>query len=249
MQQRVEEACAAPRKGQQNTRPSEYLRRRCPLCFGGHLTHDNHSKLGFRFLHRVTTDNVELLRVDVIVCLDACFTQKRRRRPQGHADEDEPHRHPDTLFLSREMVHEMEAYMTARKNRCPQAATTDNDGFEGPLKVPTSVLDECNDSFTAADEKRQKASTQFFADTGLMALLCRHDRVLWLVNITSASEKQHYAVALLRHLFKHLPANMNVGALYDIGCQLHRSFIKWDLLPEFRDRLVFALSIFHAYGH
>jgi hypothetical protein len=143
----------------------------------------------------------------------------------------------------------MEAYMTARKGRHPQAAATPDDGFEGPLKVPTSVLNECNDSFTAADDKRQKASTQFFADTGLMALLCRHDRVLWLVNLTTAGEKQYYAVALIRQLFKHLPADMNVGALYDIGCQLHRSFIKWDLLPEFRDRLIFALSIFHAYGH
>jgi hypothetical protein len=143
----------------------------------------------------------------------------------------------------------MEAYMTDRKSRRPQAAATPDDGFEGPLKVPTSVLNECNDSFTAADEKRQKASTQFFADTGLMALLCRHDRVLWLVNITTAGEKQHYAVALIRQLFRHLPADMNVGALYDIGCQVHRSFVKWNLLPEFRDRLVFALSIFHVYGH
>ncbi|EIW76988.1 hypothetical protein CONPUDRAFT_62378 [Coniophora puteana RWD-64-598 SS2] len=51
-----------------------------------------------------------------------------------------------------------------------------------------------------------------------MALLCRHDRVLWLVNMTSAGEKQHYAIALIIELFKNLPSDMVVGILYDIGC-------------------------------
>jgi hypothetical protein len=49
------------------------------------------------------------------------------------------------------------------------------DGYEESMKVPISVLNECGKSFLAADEKRQKASTQYFADTGIMALLCRHD--------------------------------------------------------------------------
>jgi len=29
------------------------------------------------------------------------------------------------------------------------------------MKVPTSVLDDCSESFKAADEKCEKASTQF----------------------------------------------------------------------------------------
>ena len=143
----------------------------------------------------------------------------------------------------------MEKYMNDRKARQPRMATSANDTSDGPLKVPDSVLDGCNESFTAADERRQKASTQLFADTGLMALLCRHDRVLWLANITTPGERQHYAIALLRRLFTNIPTNMVVGALYDIGCQLDRSLVKWDVLPEFRSRLFFALSIFHAYGH
>ena len=142
----------------------------------------------------------------------------------------------------------MEHYVQERR------ATTGNtiphdDGYEGSMRVPASVLDNCNDSFTAADEKRQKASTQFFSDTGLMAMLCRHDRVLWMTNMTSAGEKQHYALALIKKLFENVPATLTVGLLYDITCQLHRSFIKRKFLPEFADRLVFALSVFHAYGH
>ena len=46
------------------------------------------------------------------------------------------------------------------------------DKCEQGLSVSNSVLDICQDSFLTADEKREKASMQFFKDTGLMALLC-----------------------------------------------------------------------------
>jgi hypothetical protein len=188
--------------------------------------------------------------VDVIVQLDACFKHKRRK---GKGEQtDPPHTHPETVFVSMEDVSSMEDFVDSvrpQTTREPRTRAQEPDGFVGPLKVPTSVLDECHESFLAADEKRQKASTQFFSDTGLMALLCRHDHVLWLVNMTSAGEKQHYALALLNMLFKHLPLEMHVGLLYDIGCQLHRSCIKWDFLKEFLDRITFGISVFHAYGH
>ena len=76
-------------------------------------------------------------------------------------------------------------------------STTNSEVVEEGMKLPRSVLDACLDSFTAADENRVKASTKFFADTGLMALLCRHDRVLWLANMTTAGERQYYAIALI----------------------------------------------------
>ena len=126
---------------------------------------------------------------------------------------------------------------------------SNSDIIEPGMSVPASVLDECGASFIAADEKRVKASTSAFSDTGLMVLLCRHDQVLWLVNMTSAGEKQYYALALLNCLFKHLPKEMHVGVLYDIGCQLHRSCTKWGFLEEFQDRITWAISIFHAYSH
>ena len=115
--------------------------------------------------------------------------------------------------------------------------------------VPTAILDECQKSFKAADEARQKVSTKFFADTGLMALLCRHDRVLWLANMVSASKHQYYAIALILQLFKHLPESVTVGVLYDIGCQLHCSCEMWDFLGDYLYRIKFGLSVFHAFGH
>lgn len=75
--------------------------------------------------------------------------------------------------------------------------------------VPNHVLDHCEQSFLAAQENLAKASKTYFSDTGLMALLCRHDRVLWLVNLTSPGERQHYALALLEELFGHLPPLMD----------------------------------------
>lgn len=93
-------------------------------------------------------------------------------------------------------------------------------------KLDDAILDECEESFTAAQEKVTKASKNYYADTGLMAILCRHDRVLYTVNMTTPGERQHYALTLLRKVLQELPADWQVGILYDIACQLSRSIEK-----------------------
>lgn len=150
-----------------------------------------------------------------------------------------------------DLVESLRPSKPTRKGKQPDKKSTDNDdGYEPTLKVPISVLNGCEESFEAANEKKVKASTQFFSDTGLMALLCRHDRVLWLVNMTTAGEKQYYALALVKALFRHIPPTMTVGLLYDIGCQLHRSCVKWDFLDaSILSRITFGISVFHAFGH
>ncbi|KAL0571296.1 hypothetical protein V5O48_010673, partial [Marasmius crinis-equi] len=216
------------------TAPSEYLRSRCPLCFGG------------AYFSR----NGELEYVPPHL-FDACFTQKHNKT-RGR---DPLKKHPDSLFVSEEELREAEEYVEDLRPSNPKSKKEDEgeedgeDGYEGTMRVPRSALNGCHESFTAADERRQKASTQFFDCTGLMALMCRHDRVLWLANMTSAGEKQFYVIALLRKLFQNLPDDFLVGLLYDIGCQLDRSCEKWDFLEEFRDRIAFAISVFHAFGH
>ncbi|KAG6809215.1 hypothetical protein H0H92_001122, partial [Tricholoma furcatifolium] len=194
---------------------------------------------------------IEKERVDIIVCLDACFTQKRNRQPR-----DPPLAHPHTVFIDETQVNKFEAYVESlRPSRSHSAKQrkrnppSDEDGFEGSLRVPRSILDGCEASFTAADSRRVKASTQFFDDTALMALLCRHDIVLFMVNMRSAGEKQHYALALIESLFQHLPHDYSVGLLYDIACQLERSCIKWGFLERYLPRLRFGISVFHAFGH
>jgi hypothetical protein len=225
-------------------RPSEYLRKRCPLCFGGEQIHDPNMMYVFKYI-RLVQALLTANSADNVVCLDACFTQKRR-----HGPEDPYHQHPQSVFLTDKEVKAMED-LVAKQRHQPSSRTADSneDGFEPTMKVPISVLNDCGESFKAADERRVKASTQFFSDTGVMALLCRHDRVLWLVNMTSPGERQHYALALLNKLFAHLPPSIRVGLLYDIGCQLHRSCVKWGFLSDFLDRITFGISVFHAYGH
>jgi hypothetical protein len=150
-----------------------------------------------------------------------------------------------------EELSDMEAEVT--RLRPPRNATASaKDGYdraEKGMKVPNSALDGCKDSFIAADERRTKASTKFFSDTGLMAIVCRHDKVLFLANMTTAGESQFYGLALIRRIGQELPPATHIGILYDIGCQVDRSCRKWGLLPELAGRMTFGVSVFHAYGH
>ncbi|KAH7902838.1 hypothetical protein BJ138DRAFT_1121031 [Hygrophoropsis aurantiaca] len=226
---------------QPRSQPSSYLRSRCPLCFGGSSRRQEQ-----------TLDT----RPDCIVCIDACFTQKRSNNARNSASQD-PASPTSSVFVSDDAVKSMECHVDQlrengkRRQKRPRIVVEgDEDEYEDGMRIPVLVLDGCGASFLAADEKREKASTWFFADTGLMAMLCCHDRVLWLVNMTSAGEKQHYALTLINTLFNHIPADMTVGLLYNIGCQLERSCRKWNFLPDaILSRMSFAISVFHAYGH
>ena len=212
-------------------RPSEYLRARCPLCFGGK-----------------SPPSVSSGQPHSLVSVDACFQQKHNKRAM-----DPPHRHPRSLFLDETLVDRMEKYVNSvrpPKESKVRKPSEEDDGYEhDSLRVPRSVLDGCNDSFLAADESREKASTQLFDVTGLMSLICRHDRVLWVVNVKSAGEKQHYVLVLIEMLFQHVPRCWTFGLLYDIACQIHRSCLKWGFLDRYLTRIIFAISVFHAYGH
>jgi len=65
----------------------------------------------------------------------------------------------------------------------------------------------------------------------------------------SAGEKQHHALVLIETLFQHLPHHYMVGLLYDVGCQLHKSCVNWGFLSAYLHHLIFAISVFHAFGH
>ncbi|KAF7343583.1 hypothetical protein MSAN_01978800 [Mycena sanguinolenta] len=179
---------------------------------------------------------------DLMVGVDACFNQKHKTSPR-----DPPKFHPNTRFIPEDVAARTEEYVDGvRTFRVEE----EEDGYEHDrLRLPRSVLDGCEASFKAADEKRQKASTEFFDDTALMALMCRHNRVLWVINMHSAGEKQFNVIALVETLFQHLPPRIRVGLLYDIACSLQRSCLKWNFLSRWMDRIAFAVSVFHAFGH
>ncbi|KAG1888274.1 hypothetical protein F4604DRAFT_1877402 [Suillus subluteus] len=116
--------------------------------------------------------------------------------------------------------------------------------------VPDEAIDQCEYSYEAVDGKKQKAAMDSFDDTGIMALICRHDIPLFVANIDSPGEQQKYAVALIEHLFSLLLQEATIITLYDVGCVLSRSLSQYDILPgSVTSRLRFATTAMHAYGH
>jgi hypothetical protein len=235
-------------------KPSTHLRDACPLCFGGDA-------------------DIAMPGVHLIVCLDANFQLKRnrdkdrRKEFKGMTGSLDPKIvSPRTVFLSESQIQEWEERVeavrpsklkTGHKRKASQMEETEGDLMGGGppgetepgMNLPNATYDACRDSFIAADGDRIKASSTYFDSTGVMALLCHHDHPLALANLKTAGEKQFYALALISALMDSIPSHWRVGVLYDIGCQMHRTLRKWDLMPIYLPRLEFAVSIFHAYGH
>ncbi|KAF8318039.1 uncharacterized protein EI90DRAFT_3167740 [Cantharellus anzutake] len=82
-----------------------------------------------------------------------------------------------------------------------------------------------------------------------MATVCRHDIPLFLCDMCTLGEWQHFSVAMLIALSCQLPSNATTGLMYDVGCILDQSVAKYNLIPEIAPRLSIAVSVFHAYAH
>ena len=143
------------------------------------------------------------------MAIDATFSQRH-----NVAAGDSPWFYEPKYFIPKVKIDAMDARISAARNKAPRQHRNE---------VPESALDECEKSYEAADEKKEKTAGTKFDDRGLMALVCRHDVVLFLANIDTPGEQQKYGVALIDHLFSHLPENATVAVFYDIGCVLDRS--------------------------
>ncbi|CAK5269531.1 unnamed protein product [Mycena citricolor] len=222
---------------QDRVQPSEYLHGRCPACFGGKWEDAR-------------------MALHCIVCGDACFMQKRNK---DRGQQDPVRAHPKSSFLPDEATEKMAQWVEGicptrpapGSAAAPTQEANDDDEIKAPsIPLPRSVLNECERSFAAADETRAKSSSQFFDDKGLMGLSCRHDNLLFLANIKTPGKCQFYMFALIEALLQHLPTDFVVGFLYNIACQLQRSAVKFDFLPPaYMERLEWAVSVLHLYGH
>ncbi|EIW84350.1 hypothetical protein CONPUDRAFT_50174 [Coniophora puteana RWD-64-598 SS2] len=173
---------------------------------------------------------------DVHCATDGNF-HHRHRRTAG----DSPHFHVPLYVLPKLYVDSVGSNIDQVRKR--------------PAKTyqPTvlhEALDQCASSYEAADGRKQKAAMDTFDDTGLMALICRHDIPLFVANIDTPGEQQKYAIALIQYLFSLLPSSATVVVLYDVGCVLWRTLLQYPILPEsIVRRLRFTTSAMHAYGH
>ncbi|KAG2115497.1 hypothetical protein DEU56DRAFT_919407 [Suillus clintonianus] len=173
---------------------------------------------------------------DIHTATDGNFHHRHRR-----AAGDCPCFYNPTYFLSKEYIDDVGRRIEAQRKRPAKSPV--------PL-VPDEAIDQCETAYEAADGKKQKPAMDSFDDTGIMALICRHDIPLFFANIDSPGEQQKYSVALLEHLFSLIPPYATVVALYDVGCVLARSLSKYDILPgSIVSRLRLATTAMHAYGH
>lgn len=208
----------------------------------------------------------------IMVCIDANFQQKRNHdkdRWKGHKKEegmrDPPIFSLHTVQVSEADLKEWEVKVDIIQKKQPpktglkcKAVETVESDFSAPdaedkcepgMPIPNSCADSYGESFIAANSDCVKASMMYFSDTGMMAMLCHHDIILFWANMWTSGEKQFFALALLAAVMAELPSDWTLGFLYDIACQMHQSLIKWNFLPEFLPRIVFAISVFHACGH
>lgn len=187
------------------------LQKRCPACFGGNKFGRNFDRFGvilfiicFILMQVLYSDGG-----DIHVAIDATFSQRH-----NVAAGDSPWFHDPKYFISKEKVDTVGARIEAVRKKAPRQCVS---------RIPEGALDECKNSFEAADEKKVKTHGTKFDDTGLMALVCRHDIVLFLANIDTPGEQQKFGVALIETLISYLPREATVAVFYDIACVLDRS--------------------------
>ncbi|KAG1769968.1 hypothetical protein EV702DRAFT_1181682 [Suillus placidus] len=177
----------------------------------------------------------------LIQCCPACFGGVQFGRDLNKGAGDSPHFYDPSYFLPKVQVDAIGHHITQSHKSAPKLHVS---------HVPNEAIDLCENSYEAADGKKQKAAMDSFDDMGLMALICRHDIPLFFANIDSPGKQQKYSVALINHLFSLLPRSATVITLYDVGCVLSRSLNQYDILPDsIIQRLRFATTAMHAYSH
>ncbi|KNZ79946.1 hypothetical protein J132_08423 [Termitomyces sp. J132] len=197
------------------------LQHRCPACFGGNLFGRSLDKEGG----------------DIHVCVDGNFNH-RHLRSAG----DSPKFYEPIYILPKEYIDNVGAQIESlRKTRKPHPRQ--------PI-VPDEAVNECESSHIAGKGSNVKTNMERYDDSGLMALVCRHDIPIFLANIDTPGEQQKYAVALIEYLFGKLPPCATVALLYDVACVLDRSLHMYDFLStDITKRMLFATSAMHAYAH
>ncbi|EGF97133.1 uncharacterized protein MELLADRAFT_87766 [Melampsora larici-populina 98AG31] len=172
------------------------------------------------------------LEPDVVVCMDGNF-QHRRHIAAGTKAARKTTQMPP-LFLPDDQVNQM----------CARLAGHAEDDFQA-----------CADQHTTANDTRGKGHWAGCDETGLMAMVCRHDHSLRFANIVKSGEKLHYSYSLIEWILNltrnHGLTPRRVGILYDIGCTMQAGIENRGTFQEemLNGRIRFGTSVFHAYVH
>jgi hypothetical protein len=146
---------------------------------------------------------------DVQVGGDGCFSYRHVRRAG-----DGPISYNPSYFISKAKVDAVGDRIDRARKGKPATLV--------PL-IPQEVLDACNATFDAANEKKRNTDPKFYDASGVFVMVCRHAQVLFLCNIDTPGEQQKYVLAGLEELMSLLPPEATALETYDIGCQTNRS--------------------------
>ncbi|KAH6901163.1 hypothetical protein BKA70DRAFT_1062794, partial [Coprinopsis sp. MPI-PUGE-AT-0042] len=174
---------------------------------------------------------------DIHVSIDGNFNHRHDR-----AAGDCPEFHQSRHLLSKEEVDLRGSHI--EKARAAGKKPKRKRKFEGL----DEAIDACEEAHESGSGSKVKTSLDKFDDGGVMGMVCRHDRPLFLANIDTPGEQQKFGVALIEHLFQYLPRHATVVAAYNIGCVLDRSRELYDIYTEgVSERLGFVTTAMHAY--
>ncbi|KAJ6581867.1 hypothetical protein B0H19DRAFT_1331557 [Mycena capillaripes] len=205
-------------------RADRILRERCPACFGL-------SEWG-----RPLAEMLYSRGGDVQLGADGCFSYRHSRKAGSGPISYDP-----SYFLSKEKVDKVGARIAAARKQKP------NKHSPG---IPAEVLEACEASWEAANEKKQKVDTKCHDASGVFVLTCRHSQPLFMCNIDTPGEQQKYVVALMEEVNSLLPPVATIIQAYDVGCLTDYSLNLYPILStSFRARVSFVINAMHAYGH
>ncbi|KAK7008079.1 hypothetical protein R3P38DRAFT_3593313 [Favolaschia claudopus] len=116
--------------------------------------------------------------------------------------------------------------------------------------VPQEVIDLCEESWEAANEKKKKSKADRYDASGVFVLTCRHGQPIVLANIDTPGEQQCYIIAMLEEVVRMLPDIATIWQAYDVACITDHSLNLYPIVtPSVRSRVAFVLNGMHAYGH
>ncbi|KAJ7349920.1 hypothetical protein DFH08DRAFT_696654, partial [Mycena albidolilacea] len=182
---------------------------------------------------------------DVQLGADGCFSY-RHLRSAG----DGPISYDPSYFISKEKVARVEERINGARKKQPRTFKP---------AIPQEALDACQESWNAANEKKQKTDTKHYDAGGVFVMTCRHSQVLFLCDIDTPGEQQKYIVALLEEVNSLLPPQATILQAYNVGCVTDHSFnlvssgqpiSQFQILTDgFRERISFIINAMHAFGH
>ncbi|KAF5332294.1 hypothetical protein D9611_008142 [Ephemerocybe angulata] len=165
---------------------------------------------------------------DVHVSVDGCWSHRHLRK-KG----DCPKFHNPLFYLPTAEVNRVGVDIEVAKEKPPRVHIP---------TVPDDAIDECENGHIAADGSKPKTQADKYDDTGTMAMVCRHDIPLFLINVDTPGEQQKYAVALIKKLFSCLPETATAAVFYDVACVLHRSVQLRSRRIWMFDRMTYAIA-------